>query len=270
MRRGARLAVALAAIGVAAALAPARPRGVRAVQRLRLRRGHAGHGGAAQRGGAAALRPPLVPHARAHATSARAGRPGVPAARDFSLTLAGGAEVDSRAFTRRRRRRVHPLARGGLRVEMRLAPRPGGAAVPGLEVERAVEAYPGVAGFRSETLVRSSAAAGGGGRHARRGARVGSRDPDHPCLPRRAPTGASPDWTGPQLQVGDPHAGTWRDTRSRRAGAADRGRRRSGSRSRDGGALGFPGDGAQRPAVLARWPTTARARAARASTSAAT
>ena len=137
---------------------------------------------------------------------------------DFSLTLAGGLEVNSRAFSVNDAV-VTRLARGGLRVELRLGLRPGGAAVPGLEVERAVEVYPGVAGFRSETLVRSALplmVAGATLDEAPTG--VGDARPSTRSV--RAPTGASPTGPARSCRWATRTPGTWRDSRSRRPRAA--------------------------------------------------
>lgn len=139
------------------------------------------------------------------------GRPWGGARADFALTLAGGLELNSRAFAVRDAA-VTRLARGGLRVEMRLVPRPGRAPVPGIEVDRTVEGYPGVAGFRSETLVRSTLPLVVAGATLDE-APAGAATPTIHSL-RAGADWREPDWTGPPIQVGDPHAGTWRDSRS--------------------------------------------------------
>src|SRR3954470_23664162 len=64
---------------------------------------------------------------------------------DFALSLAG-APLESSAF-RVARVAVTRLARGGLRVTMRLA------GPPGLQAARTAEAYPGIAGFRTQTVL---------------------------------------------------------------------------------------------------------------------
>jgi hypothetical protein len=100
---------------------------------------------------------------------------------------------------------VERLARGGLRVEMRLA----GPA--GLAGTRIAEAYPGIAGFRTQTVLESAAplpltgatldeaAVGGEARVTAHNLRAGA-------------DWRSPDYGGPPLSVGDPQAGTWRAT----------------------------------------------------------
>src|SRR4051812_6693725 len=70
--------------------------------------------------------------------------------RDFSLELVGGAELSSEAF-HTTAARVARLPRGGLRVAMELA------GPDGLSATRVAEAYPGVAGFRTQTTLRSTA-----------------------------------------------------------------------------------------------------------------
>src|SRR3954471_1650798 len=64
---------------------------------------------------------------------------------DFELNVAG-ARIPSGLF-RAKRVTVTHLARGGLRVTMRLA------GPPGLRAVRTAEAYPGIAGFRTQTVL---------------------------------------------------------------------------------------------------------------------
>ena len=68
--------------------------------------------------------------------------------RDFSLSV-GGLDVGSERFTVQSVDVTKP-ARGGLRVSMELA-----GPLPGLKVTRVAEAYPGVAGFRMQTVLES-------------------------------------------------------------------------------------------------------------------
>ena len=133
--------------------------------------------------------------------------------RDFSLSL-GGTDLGSDAF-RARSVRVDRLARGGLRVTMSLVIGPG--APGGLEAVRTAEAYPGVAGFRTQTTLRSAAPL------ALAGATL-----DEAALGRAAPAihafRAGADWRqpgyrGPNLSIGDAHGGTWRASRRAAAGA---------------------------------------------------
>ena len=146
---------------------------------------------------------------------------------DFSLTLAGGLELDSTAFSVRDVA-VSPLARGGLRMQLRLAPRPGGAAPPGIEVDRAVEAYPGVAGFRSETVVRSAAPLLVAGATLDEAAGAGARPTIHAF--RAGADWREPDWTGPAAPGGRPARGHLARDALGRARASRSRAPRSGSR----------------------------------------
>ena len=107
---------------------------------------------------------------------------------------------------------VTKLERGGLRVSMRLV-----GPLPGLVVTRVAEAYPGVAGFRTETVLESTVPL------------VLSKA----TLDEAVPTGAvkptihsfragadwrEPGWQGPPFTVGDPHPGTWRESHTAGAG----------------------------------------------------
>jgi len=74
--------------------------------------------------------------------------------RDFTLSVAG-TDLGSEAFTVARSA-VERLPRGGLRVTMALAPGPGSSAPLGLTATRVAEAYPGIAGFRTQTVLESA------------------------------------------------------------------------------------------------------------------
>src|SRR3954471_9667363 len=130
--------------------------------------------------------------------------------RDFALDLAGRADVGAEHFTVTSVK-TSKLERGGLRVSMELA-----SPVPGLTATRIAEAYPGVAGFRTQTVLHPAA-----------GLALSGATLDEAAAPGAAPTlhafragsdWREPGWAGPQLSVGDPHAGDWRDTRSAPAG----------------------------------------------------
>src|SRR3954452_7239741 len=83
-----------------------------------------------------------------------AGRRAAGERRDFALTVAG-VDLGSDAFDATSVS-VRTLARGGLRVTMSLAPSLAPSlAAPPLRVTRVAEAYPGVAGFRTQTTVES-------------------------------------------------------------------------------------------------------------------
>ncbi len=125
--------------------------------------------------------------------------------RDFALTLVGGAQISSESF-HVTAVRVTPLRRGGLRVAMELA----GPA--GLAATRTAEAYPGVAGFRTQTTLRSTAPLALAGATLDEAA-PGAIAPTINAF-RAGADWREPDWPGPQLEVGDAHPGTWRDSRS--------------------------------------------------------
>jgi hypothetical protein len=129
--------------------------------------------------------------------------------RDFAIGTADDVSIGSEAFTVTRVDQ-QALDGGGLRLTMTLT------GVPGLAVTRIAEAYPGVAGFRTQTILEPEA-----------GIVLG-----HAVLEEIAPGAVTPtlhafragadwrepEWTGPDLQVGDPHPGTWRDTRTAATG----------------------------------------------------
>src|SRR4051794_17822550 len=130
--------------------------------------------------------------------------------RDFALDLAGRADVGSERFTVTSAK-ASKLARGGLRVTMELA-----SPVPGLTATRSAEAYPGIAGFRTQTILHPAA-----------GLALSGATLDEAAVPGAAPTlhafragsdWREPDWSGPPVSIGDPHAGDWRDTHTAPAG----------------------------------------------------
>ena len=131
---------------------------------------------------------------------------------DFSLTL-DGLGLDSTAFSVGSAG-VTNLPRGGLRVTMRLSPPLG---LPGLSVTRIAETYPGVAGFRTQIAIDSSAPV------ALSRARLDEVMPAAAVTPtlhsfRAGGDWREPDWPGPPFAIGDPHPGDWRDTHSAAAG----------------------------------------------------
>src|SRR5439155_20827667 len=125
----------------------------------------------------------------------------------------GALDLDSTAFT------VSPatwagLARGGLRVTIRLSPPVG---LPGVSVTRIAEAYPGVAGFRTQTVIATSAPL------LLSRASLDEVAPATAVAPtlhafRAGGDWREPDWPGPPFTIGDPHPGDWRDTHSAAAG----------------------------------------------------
>jgi hypothetical protein len=132
--------------------------------------------------------------------------------RDFALDLAGRADVGSERFTVTGVRTAR-LARGGLRVSMALA-----SPVPGLTATRIAEAWPGVAGFRTQTILHPAAGLALSGATLDEAAVAGAAPTLHAF--RAGADWREPDWAGPQLAVGDAHPGDWRDTRRAGAGAA--------------------------------------------------
>jgi hypothetical protein len=136
--------------------------------------------------------------------------------RDFALGVAG-LSLGSDAFSATGVRAL-PLARGGVRVEFDLR----SVLLPVLTVRRAVEVYPGIAGFRTETTVSSSVPLVL--------SRLTLEEVDAGVVPSASLTalrsGADwrePGWQGPTVTVGDEHAGTWRETQTSTGGAPLRG-----------------------------------------------
>jgi hypothetical protein len=131
--------------------------------------------------------------------------------RDFTLTLAGGATVGSDAF-RVDDVAVRRLDRGGVRVTFQLVPRPGALAA-GVTATRTAEAYPGIAGFRTQTTLHATAPLvlqGATLDQAAAGDDVATTIHDF----RAGADWREPGWPGPPLWVGYNHPGTWRETRS--------------------------------------------------------
>ncbi|MGH2837224.1 MAG: hypothetical protein ACRDJY_02610, partial [Thermoleophilaceae bacterium] len=130
---------------------------------------------------------------------------------DFRL-LGLGAPITSDQFTVTSAE-ITRLARGGLRVEIQLA----GPA--GITATRLAEAYPRIAGFRTQTIVESlaplpltgatldEAAVGDGSATAAHNLRAGA-------------DWRSPDYAGPPIGIGDQQTGTWRATTEGEPGQA--------------------------------------------------
>ena len=125
------------------------------------------------------------------------------AARDFAIEL-GAVELGSDRFT------VEDVDaakhRGGLRLTMTLA------GVPGLTATRVVEVEPGVAGFTAQTIVEPAAALAVSSVTLEEVPADAGEATLHAF--RAGADWREPDWQGPDLKIGDPHAGTWRDTQS--------------------------------------------------------
>lgn len=163
--------------------------------------------------------------------------------RDFTLTLAGGAEIGSEAFDVTRVS-VARIRRGGLRVTMRLASAT-------LAATRVAEAYPGVAGFRVRTTLESPVPLALQGATLDEAAVAGAATTIHAF--RAGADWREPGWQGPQVQVGDPHAGTWRDSRSAGAGAPIEGPAQWLSAERDGRSLFMVSERNDMPSSRARY-----------------
>ncbi len=135
---------------------------------------------------------------------------------DFTLEVAG-QKISSTAMHVRDVVVTH-LRRGGLQVTMNLVD----DTLPGLVAKRVVEAYPDVAGFRTQLVLTSAvplllsaatleeAAVGGAVVPSLSAFRAGSDWRD-------------PSWTGPPFALGDAHPGTWRVTSTGPAGGAVKG-----------------------------------------------
>ena len=149
--------------------------------------------------------------------------------RDFSLTI-GEATVGSDTLTVEDVT-VTELERGGLQVRMELA------GLPGVAVTRVVEAYDGVAGFRTQTLLTPTAPLPLRGGTLDEAA-VGTSTPVLHAF-RAGADWREPGYEGPEVTVGDPHAGTWRDTRTAAAGEALEGAGQWLSMSRPDGRTAF-------------------------------
>ncbi|MDX6666347.1 MAG: alpha-galactosidase, partial [Solirubrobacteraceae bacterium] len=153
---------------------------------------------------------------RSAITDDRSGLPVTTAAPDFTLTI-GGQSLPSSDFTIDSVTAGHAKG-GGVRLTMSLTDK----TLPVLTATRIVEAYPGVAGFRTQTTLFSpvplvlsaatidEAAVGGKALPTVHGFRAGADW-----------RGGDPAWTGPTYgSVGDAHAGDWRDSRTGERGAA--------------------------------------------------
>ena len=129
---------------------------------------------------------------------------------DFSLTI-GAATIGSDAFTVTSAK-AEPLARGGLRLTMQLT----GPA--GLTARRTAEVEPGVAGFRTQTILTPATGIALSGATLEQASTGPVASELHAF--RAGSDWRDPSWTGPDLQVGDPHAGTWRKTTTAGRGEA--------------------------------------------------
>src|SRR4051794_5445683 len=127
--------------------------------------------------------------------------------RDFALDLSGRSDIGSERFTVTSVKTAK-LDRGGLRVTMELT-----APVPGLTATRIAEAYPGVAGFKTQTVL-----------HPATGLVLAGATLDEAAAPgakatleafRAGSDWRDPDWAGPSGgSIGDAHAGDFREEQS--------------------------------------------------------
>jgi hypothetical protein len=123
--------------------------------------------------------------------------------RDFTLSV-GGPALGSDQFAVSDVK-VERLARSGLRVTMALQG-PGG-----LTGTRIAEAYPGIAGFRTQTVLVASSPLTLAGATLDEAA-VGDKAAVTLHNLRAGADWRSPDYEGPPTSVGDPQGGTWRAT----------------------------------------------------------
>ena len=130
---------------------------------------------------------------------------------DFALVV-GGAELASDAFEVVGEPQVERKPSGAVRTTFTLAP--AGGVPAGLTLTRTVETYPDVAGMRSETWVHSAAplAISGYSVDESRPQGAGLRGTIHSF--RAGADWREPEWTGPQVTIGDAHPGDWRETRA--------------------------------------------------------
>jgi hypothetical protein len=122
---------------------------------------------------------------------------------DFRISVAGPT-LTSEQFAVSDAK-VEPLPRGGLRVTMQLE----GPA--GLSGTRIAEAYPGIAGFRTQTVLTAATGLSIAGATLDEAA-VGEKPSVTLHNLRAGADWRSPDYEGPPISVGDPQAGTWRAT----------------------------------------------------------
>ena len=130
---------------------------------------------------------------------------------DFRLSLSGPSLTSEQfAVTDAQ---VETLPRGGLRVTMQLE----GPA--GLSGTRTAEAYPRIAGFRTQTVLVAATGLPIAGATLDEAA-VGEKPAVTLHNLRAGADWRSPDYEGPPVSVGDPQAGTWRATTTGAPGEA--------------------------------------------------
>ena len=104
---------------------------------------------------------------------------------------------------------------GGLRAVLDLTG-------PSMNATRTVEVYEGIAGFRTQTTLQPLSPLVLRG-YTLEEAAVGNEVAPTIHAFRAGADWREPDWAGPEMSLGDPHAGTWRDTRSAGTGETLRG-----------------------------------------------
>ena len=156
----------------------------------------------------------------------RSGAVAAEAGPDFSLRT-GDSEVPSTVFA------ADSVSVAtipdGLRVTIELSG-------PGIDATRTVEIYEGIAGMRSQTTLNTLAPLVLRGYTIEQAA-VGAEVAPTLHAFRAGADWREPDWDGPDLSIGDPHAGTWRDTRTAPAGQTLRGAGQWISTAKDGRSL---------------------------------
>jgi hypothetical protein len=148
---------------------------------------------------------------------------------DFGLTVGsvsfGSAQLSVSAVT------VRQLKRGGLQLTMTLD------GFPGVQISRVVEVYDGIAGFRTQSFLTPSLPLPLRGATLDEAA-VGVAAPVLHAF-RAGADWREPGYEGPALAIGDPHPGTWRDSRTAPAGAPLQGAGQWLSMSRPDGRTAF-------------------------------
>ena len=156
------------------------------------------------------------PFATTSITDLRNGRTWPAGGEDFTLDVAGVA-VPGSTFAAEVAG-LEPLDRG-VRVRLDLTPLDG-SPISNIRIERVIEMYEGVAGFRTSMVVHAPA-----GAIPLRGGVIDSVAVGDDVIAtthafRAGADWREPDWAGPPLSVGDPHAGTWRETHTGAPGEA--------------------------------------------------
>ena len=143
------------------------------------------------------------------------GKPWGGAGLDFSLDL-GALQLPSTDF-QATATDVRQIDGPGLRVEVSLTS-------TATDATRVIEIYEGIAGFKTRTILEPTAPLPLSG-YTLDEAAVGSTITPTIHAFRAGADWRDPEdgWDGPDVQVGDPHAGTWRDSRSAAAGEAIQG-----------------------------------------------